>query len=183
MLREATGKGLSMQERARLAAPAAMMPVLFGLHALMSELRDEAFRSDESRDEETESQKFFKWMDRAGFFGPLSPILNLLGLSSRYQNSAVDLAIGPDLGAAGRAIDTMVKAATANNPKTNSTERATVKAIYDLGLEPGMNWILSRMGPGGVPVKAAITQIVGHHTPRDALIDTLAGPDKRGTVR
>lgn len=64
-----TEKGLSWDDRARLMAPAMMLPVLYGFQAAISELRDEMTMDPERRAKETQHQKYFKWASRAGMFG------------------------------------------------------------------------------------------------------------------
>ncbi|MEP3483320.1 MAG: hypothetical protein ABJP25_02820 [Sneathiella sp.] len=182
--RAVTEKGLSMQDRARLAAPAMMLPILYGFQAAISEIRDELTMDPERRAKETGAQKAFKWASRTGMFGSADPWLNMLEASSRYQRGAADSLAGPGLGTVAKGIDASVAILGHNSPNTNTQERKAMRALYDVGIEPLFNYIVSnRVGPAsGIVTKtgaAALTQLTGSGRTREQFISEVAGPHKK----
>ena len=67
-------KDLSMQDRARLLAPAMMLSVLFAFQSAISEIRDELTVEKERRVKETGLSKFIKWMFCSDMFGVADPL-------------------------------------------------------------------------------------------------------------
>jgi hypothetical protein len=177
--RAATEGGLTMQERARLMAPAMMLPVLLGFQAAISELRDELTMDPERRKNETESQKVFKWMSRSGMFGAMDPWLNMFKAASRYQRGAMESLAGPGVGAVGTGVDALIAVIFANSNTTNTQERKAWRALYNVGIEPLANYAMSRFFPGGIITKAgkaAFTQWIGSGHSREDFLTSMAGP-------
>ena len=72
--RTVSEKDLSMQDRARLLAPAMMLSVLFAFQSAISEIRDELTIENERRDKETGLSKSIKWMSCSDMFGAVDPL-------------------------------------------------------------------------------------------------------------
>ena len=179
-----TERGLSVPDRARLVAPALMLPVLFAFQAAISEIRDELTMDEERRKKETGTTRLLKWASRTGLFGAADPYVNLVQASSRYNRSAVDSLIGPGLGAAGKAADATLAVTLNDSPTTNTQERKMMRAFYDVALEPMLNYQLSqRIGPAAGPIAratgAALTQIAGAGKTKEVFLSATAGPYKK----
>ena len=182
--RAVSEKDLSMQDRARLLAPAMMLPVLYAFQAAISEIRDELTMEDERRDKETGLSKSIKWMSRSGMFGAADPLVNMAVSNARYNRSAADSMLGPGLGATSKTIDTGLAVLLGNSPNTNTQERKFVRNFYDVLLEPSLNYLISKkLGPAAGPISkltgAAITQLAGSGKVKEMVLSATAGPYKK----
>ena len=182
--RAASEKDLSMQDRAKLLAPAMMLPVLYAFQAAISEIRDELTMEDERRDKETGLSKSIKWMSRSGMFGAADPLVNMAGSNARYNRSAADSMLGPGLGATSKTIDTGLAVVLGNSANTNTQERKFVRNFYDVLLEPSLNYLISKkLGPAAGPISkmtgAAITQLAGSGKVKEMVLSATAGPYKK----
>ena len=72
--RTVSEKDLSMQDRARLLAPAMMLSVLFAFQSAISEIRDELTMENVRRDKEIGLSKSIKWMSCSDMFGAVDPL-------------------------------------------------------------------------------------------------------------
>jgi len=182
--RAVSEKDLSMQDRAKLLAPAMMLPVLYAFQAAISEIRDELTMEDERRDKETGLSKSIKWMSRSGMFGAADPLVNMAVSNARYNRSAADSMLGPGLGATSKTIDTGLAVLLGNSPNTNTQERKFVRNFYDVLLEPSLNYMISKkLGPAAGPISkltgAAITQLAGSGKVKEMVLSATAGPYKK----
>lgn len=136
------GNGLTASDRMMLLAPMAGLAVLAAAQFGMSNVRDVVFNR-QAKQERPPFVTTVLAMDRAGLFGNLSPLVNLV-TSAKYERDASGSMIGPYLG-------TMLRQAGdiglgtipqdmggPNSPNTNNAEWAAVRSAWSLVAAPAM---------------------------------------------
>lgn len=113
-------------------------------------------------------------LSRSGVMGRMDPALNIL-TGVKYGKDVATSAFGPGLGQAAGAIQTLIEAQTRNSPRTNNAERKVARAVYDVGIEPAGNYLLSMLP---LPVGAIATQALGHGSTKEAFVSSWAGPEQ-----
>lgn len=161
-------------ERARMVAPAMLMPVLVGVAYAIGEARDELLGDPKRRAQETGSQKALKAISRGAPIAPIDPLINWI-TSARYQRGAVDSFAGPLPSRIGQGLDAAAALYNENDPKSNKAERRAARAVYDLVIEPGANLLLSAAPVA--PLSAIATQAAGATSVREAFVSAVAGED------
>jgi len=179
--RALTGADYTALERAKMAAPFIMMPLLAAIQGLVGEARDALF-ADPDRELET-WQKITRAFSRGIPVAPVDPWLNVFA-GAKFQRSATETLAGPVLGIAGRSIDAYVDYVMRNSEYTNTQERALQKAIYDIMLEPGGAILLSFAfaNAHSLPLQlgyAAARQALGSGQIREEYVDAVAGEKTR----
>lgn len=129
-----TAAAVKERDPTKLAA-ASGLAVLVGMQYLNDTyLRPAIFGSNYDFASETPLQAGVRTIDRAGILGPLSPVWNAFH-PTKYNKGPVAALAGPIFG---RLEDPykVGKWAVADNPNTNSDERAAAGALYDAVIEP-----------------------------------------------
>lgn len=173
-----TEKDLTLADRARLMWPMAMMPILAVAQYGVGEVRDKYLGDPVRRREEDMLDKIFKASSRAGLTGITDPFVNLV-TGTRYGRDVVTSLVGPGLGAASSGLQATIDMVFHNSDQTNATERRSAKALYDLGIEPLTNLLITA-APGGSLIAAGTTQAVGSGWTREQFITALAGEKSSG---
>lgn len=170
----ATGSGYTAIERARMVAPMMISPLLIAAAYAIGEGRDELLGDPNRRREETEREKWIKAASRGMPIAPLDPIINFI-TSAKYQRGAAQSFAGPVAGVAAIGIDAARDYFFNNAEKTNTQERAALRATWDIFIEPAVN--LALFAAPVSPFSAAVTQAAGSGNVREELFITpLAGP-------
>lgn len=179
LLKEAAkGTDYTALERAQMAMPTLMLPLVAGFAAAIGEARDAAFGDPERREKETTTEKVIKAVSRGTPVAPLDPWLNIWS-SARYNRSFAESASGPVLGTLARAADAARDLFFKNSEKTNTSERRALKAVWDIFIEPSINLAL-HFSPLGKAVNAVATQVAGSGQVREkALLEPAAGERKK----
>lgn len=178
MKEAATGADYTALERAQMAMPTLMMPLLAGFAFAIGEARDAAFGDPERREKETGTEKAIKAASRGAPIAPLDPWLNIW-TSARYNRSFAESAAGPVLGSFARAADAARDLFAKNSDKTNTTERRALRAVWDIFIEPSINLAL-HFSPFGMAANAAATQLAGAGQVKEkAFVEPLAGERKK----
>lgn len=181
--------GYSFAERARMAAPMAMMPLLAGAAFAIGEARDALLGDPNRRMDEEGIDKALKAASRGAPIAPIDPLLNWIS-AARYRRGAAESFAGPVIGKAARGLDAARDYAAKNADSTNTQERRVATELYDLVIEPTANLLLTA-APGtplGKMVSVLGTQAAGAGGVREAFVEEVAGPrdprtipkDKRG---
>lgn len=175
----ATGKGLTVQDRLALAAPAFLLPSLFlvqlGLGSLRQELlEDPARKKKEPKDtyDAVVNSPYAKAASRAGYFGIADPLVNL-ATGVRYQRDPATGASGPIFGELSSGLASFVNLLVNNSENTNTAERNAARSLYNLGVMPVLNGVMSIV-PGKALGVAGI-QAVSRPATRDAFVSAIAG--------
>lgn len=165
-----------------LLYPAFGMAGLFAAHTVINNVLRQAIFGG-GREDDEEEITFVDWieaLDRAGMFGPASPLLNAIwGL--KYRRGTMESLAGPVIGRPLDLVDKTVGLATdANSKNTNTAERAAAGALYDIILEPAVEaYGISRFG---APIAGGIVWGTGNReggmfpADRDAFVEAVAGP-------
>lgn len=168
-----TEKDLTVAERIAFLGPASGAAMLLPMALAIGEVRDAVFGDPVRREQETGQEKALKAISRSGLFGAFDPYVNLI-TGARYNRSMAQSLIGPLLGRLSDTGDTTLRSMVRNSDNTNTQERALVKSIYDMGIEPTINMMLTKYGLGFAP--AAVTQAAGAGWTRETFITFFAGP-------
>lgn len=176
------GKGYSMQDRARLLAPALGLGVLTAAQSQVSEFREMLLNPGAS-DEKSKTQKVIQNLSRAGAFGNLDPLINV-AMSARYNRDLTSTLTGPYLTAY---LDSVAKMTVGlipkewggpNTPNTNNAEWQAAKAAYEMIAAPSIAAAASYL-PGGpilrVGYGAGIITATGPSASR-GFADKMVGP-------
>lgn len=177
-----TQSDLSKADKAKIAGSAlAMMTTLPALQLLIGEGRDTLFGDPTKTEPKGTLEKIMLAASRSGLIGKVDPLVNLV-TGVRYGRDLATSAAGPSLGRALTGGQTAIEIATRNSERTNTAERKLAKQAYDLIVEPGANYLLSRFAPGGSLTAAAARQAIGSGTVREkGFVEPLLGPpQKRG---
>lgn len=102
-------------------------------------LRPALFGSNYDFSTETPTETSLRVADRAGFLGPMSPIVNAFK-GIKYQRDLAESMSGPVIGSALNAAQKIATPLVGNNsPETNTAERNAAAALYDTVLEPAID--------------------------------------------
>jgi hypothetical protein len=154
----ATGKGYTLQDRARLAAPAVAFMALAAAQMTVSQDRDAVF-NPQALDERSDLTQTIVNLDRAGIFGTASPIVNMV-ISARYERDLSSLATGPYLAFYLENIGKLTlgllpeDVGGSNTGRTNNAEWRSVRAAYSAVAAPAIAGALA-LAPGGPAMQAA----------------------------
>jgi hypothetical protein len=173
----ASGKGYTMADRIAFLGPALALPLMVAVAGGMWELRDEVlFKRPDAKKQEP-WQDALKVASASGLFGAFDPYLNMF-LSLRYRKDPANALSGPLLSEIFATIKTMGEYTFNNSPRTNSAERAAAKDVYDMGVKPAANGLVS-LAPLPALVRYGIIQTVGHPETREAFVSGIAGKERR----
>jgi hypothetical protein len=134
------GSGMSLQERATLLIPTAGLMMLAAAQFGQSKVRDAIFNR-QAKQERPPFVDTVLALDRAGLFGNLSPLVNLV-TSARYERDASGAMVGPYVGnmlrqAGDIALGPIPQGIGGpNSPNTNNAEWAAVRAGWSLIVAP-----------------------------------------------
>lgn len=184
-----TDKELSIMEKARVTAPVlALMPLLYGMQALLDYPREAIVGMSEDRKKPERPvvvggveipQSILKALSRSGLTGKLDPLLNML-TGAKYGRDIATSALGPVMGSmVGSAVDVGVNAIVRNSDKTNTTERKVADTIYNTAIEPMVNLALTYVQPHAFWAVAGARQFFGAPRVRQEFTDAVAGEPKK----
>lgn len=146
------GKGYTLEDRARLLAPAIALATLTAAQGQVSEFRDMLLNPG-AREERTDREQLMMNLSRAGAFGNADPFINV-AMSLRYSRDFTSMLTGPYLTAY---LDSLGKAAGLmpgiNSPNTNNAEWQAAKAAYEALAAPLIAAAAS-YAPGGPILRA-----------------------------
>jgi len=164
-----------------LLYPAFGMAALFAMHTLINQpLRQALFGGGREEDEEgIQWLDVMEALDRAGFFGAASPLLNAVwGL--KYRRGTMESLVGPTVGRPFELVDKTLGVVGGNNsPNTNTAERAAAAAVYDMVIEPALEaYAVTRLRGVSAPIVWGTGNREGGLVPpdRDIFIEAVAGP-------
>lgn len=173
-----TDKDLTISEKARIAAPVlGMMPVLWAMQGIVSEGREALFGDPNRTTPRTSTDKALLWLSRAGLSGKLDPFLNMRE-GVRYSRDLATTALGPVIGRAFQAAQTVIEYDVHNSERTNAAERKLAKTAYDMGVEPAVNYLLNSFGGGNVAAAIA-RQYAGSGHAKELFASALANPPEK----
>jgi hypothetical protein len=170
-----TQRGLTLADRGRLLMPLAMMPMLAGVQLVAGEARD-AVLGDPNRRKETDGDKGMKAVSRAGLLGVFDPLFNVV-TGTRYNRDIATSLVGPAFGNLANAVQAGIELNTRNSDNTNTAERKVAKALYDIGIEPALNLLLTA-APAGSVLAPLLTQAAGSGQAREAFVSSVAGKQR-----
>jgi len=175
--------GYTLSERARMAAPMAMMPLLAGAAFAIGEARDALLGDPNRRMEEEGIDKALKAASRGAPVAPLDPLLNYIS-AARYRRGFAESFSGPYLGKISRGLDAARDYALKNSDSTNTQERRLAGEVWDLVIEPTANLLLTATPATtlGRAIAAAGTQAAGAGGVRDEFVEAVAGPRDPRTI-
>lgn len=176
------GKGYTLEDRARLLAPAVALGVLTAAQSEVSELRDQLL-SPQAYAQRTKAQQLVTNLSRSGAFGNADPFINI-AMSARYNRDLTSTLTGPYLTAY---LDSISKLTIGlipkslggpNTPNTNNAEWQAAKAGYDMVVAPSIAAAAS-YAPGGPILRLGYgAGMVAASSPgaSAAFADKVAGP-------
>ena len=179
---DAFGANMTAGERAALLVPIGGLIALSAAQMGMSNVRDAIFNR-QAKQERPPFISMLLALDRAGMFGNLSPLVNLV-TSAKYERDASGALAGPYVG-------TMLRQAGdlgpgllpqsmggPNSPNTNNAEWAAVRAAWGLIAAPTAVAVLaaSPMPAWLKPVAGAGAMYVGSSDMSRTVATTVAGP-------
>jgi hypothetical protein len=156
----AFGSGLSPADRLTLLAPVAGLAVLATAQFGMSKARDEVFNRQVKRERSPEVNAILG-LDRAGLFGNLSPLVNML-TSAKYERDASGALVGAYLGNLLRQVGDIgpgqipQSLGGPNSPRTNNAEWSAARAAWGALAAPAMVMALA-----AAPVPAWAKPVAG----------------------
>jgi hypothetical protein len=166
-------KAIRDKDPSLMAGAAIGMPVMFAITAAVEEhVRPALFGKSPRAKEETPVQTALKVVDRAGWTGILSPIINAVtGL--KYERDLATSGLGPALGSmaegAGSVLGLAPKAWGGRNVDTTDTaEHKAIRTAYRLVIEPVAD-ALAVAGAGGAARSAGVYAL-GHRRDEDAFV-------------
>ncbi|MEO8722008.1 MAG: hypothetical protein ABI395_00575, partial [Sphingobium sp.] len=166
-----------------LLLPAAMLPIM-GVFQYYNDthLRPYLYGSNYDFSTETPTETAIRVADRAGFTGPLSPILNAFK-GIKYRRSLAESMSGPVIGTAVSSAEKIATPFIGNNsPDTNTAERNAAAALYEAVVEPVIDATAAKYLKG-IPRTATIMGTGnkrGGALPgdKDAFTDFVGGPEE-----
>jgi hypothetical protein len=176
------GNGLSAADRMALLVPLAGMGVLAAAQMGMSAVRDQVFNR-QAKQERPPFVDVVLGMDRAGLFGNLSPLVNLV-TSAKYERDASGALAGAYLGnmlrqAGDIGLGTIPQdMGGPNSPRTNNAEWAATRSAWGLVAAPAMVGMLAAapIPAWAKPIAGAGAMYVGSSDMSRTVADTVAGP-------
>ncbi len=172
----ATGKGYSLQDRLRLAAPMMMLPTMYLLGSAYSELRDELFPPAKKR---TAREKTGEHLSKSGLTGNFDPLIQAISGNAGYGKSLADFLIGPTLKNVTDAATGAISAAKAPfDHGKNSNKRKAAQTFYSMVAAPAISGAVATYSPYAIPAFAAI-QAMNSPQLRNKFVDTIAGKKKQ----
>jgi len=167
-----------------LLYPAFGMAALLVAHTVINQPLREAILGGGREDDEEgiQWQDAMEALDRAGFFGAASPLINAIwGL--KYRRGVAESLMGPTVGRPADLADKTIGLFTeANSEKTNTAERAAAAAIYDIVLEPAVEaYGVTRLRGVSAPIVWGTGNREGGIVPpdRDIFVEAVAGPKEK----
>ena len=173
--RAATESDLSVMDRAALAAPLLLTPILLGaLQYGLGELRDEALDSDVKKKMSPE-RRAARALSRTGFYGQLDPWINLLtGL--KYRREPATTLSGPVFGGFFYTFASIANLSISNSKNTNTQERKAAQQFWRTVAKPTMSALFTAM-PGSL--KVPLIQAISHPQIEEEFIQSVAGKKKK----
>lgn len=185
-----TSKAAIRDRDIMMAAPAAGLAALVAFQYYNDTyIRPYFFGSNYDFDNETTFDATMRTLDRSGMFGPASrPINAMMGL--RYRRGLVESLVGPAIGRPADVVGKVGNYLLNDNPNTNTHERAAVKAIYEMVVEPAIDAGAARYVTNPF-ARSAIILPTGSQSEGllglgdvEGFTDAIAGPeDPRNEVR
>jgi hypothetical protein len=185
------GNGMTAGERLTLMVPLAGMGMLAAAQMAMSEARDAAFNRQAAR-ERPPFVDTVLGMDRAGMFGNLSPLVNMV-TSAKYERDASGALAGAYLGNMARQVADMTtgrlpeELGGRNSPNTNNAEWAAARAGWGLIAAPAMVGALAAapIPAWAKPIAGGAAMYVGSSDMSRTVATAVAGerPPPRGAPR
>lgn len=161
--------------------PAAGLTALLGFTYAQEELRRNVFGSNYDFEHETPIQFGMRIADRAGMFGGLSPVVNAFE-GVKYQRSVAAGFTGPAIGPPIDLLEKGVALHERNSENTNSAERNFAGAVYDVAINPAINFVAANMAGKAAVAGSAIILGKGRNEKgllpdvRGGFVDEMAGP-------
>lgn len=180
--RQARLAGEAVKERdPRMLASASGLMVLAGLtYVNDTYLRPGLFGSKYDFDGETSIDTALRVADRAGVLGPASQLVNMFK-GFKYQREPTSALAGPIVGRVADGVYRGGKLAFYNNPETDTDERNAAGALYDLVVEPAIDFGALRYLRQ--PLRTPAVVATGNRNSngvapgdREAFQDAVAGP-------
>jgi hypothetical protein len=173
--RAVTESGLSVTDRAALAAPLILTPIIIGaLQYGLGDLKDKLLNS-ETKEKMSPERQMARALSRTGYYGQLDPWVNLFtGL--KYRKDPATVLAGPVFGGLFDTFAAFANLSINNSDKTNTQERQATKQFWRVIAKPMMVGIFSAM-PG--PMKVALIQAVSHPQTEEEFIKSVAGKKKK----
>lgn len=173
--RAATGKGLSISNRAAMAAPIILAPVILGaLQVGLGELRDKVL-DYETRRKKSDKEKVARALSRTGYYGQLDPWVNLFA-SLKYRREPATVLSGPIFGGLMDTFAGFANIYISNSAKTNTQERKAAKQFWRSFVKPALMTTFSA-APGAL--KVPMIQLIGHPQAEEEFVKKVAGRKKR----
>jgi hypothetical protein len=173
--RAATEKDLTIGNRAALAAPMILTPIILGaLQYGLGDLRDKVLDS-ETKKKMSKERQGFRALSRTGYYGQLDPWVNLFA-GLRYRRDPATTLSGPIFGGVFDTFASLVNLAANNSKNTNTQERNAAKQAWRQFVKPSMMTMFSAM-PG--PLKVPLIQMMGHPQIEEEFIQAVAGKKRK----
>lgn len=173
--RAITESGLSVTDRAALAAPLILTPIIIGAFQYgLGDLRDKLLNS-ETKEKMSPERQVARALSRTGYYGQLDPWVNLFtGL--KYRKDPATVLAGPVFGGLFDTFAAFANLSMNNSDKTNTQERQATKQFWRVIAKPMMVGIFSAI-PG--PMKVPLIQAVSHPQTEEEFIKSVAGKKKK----
>ncbi len=173
--RAATESGLTPANRAALAAPLILTPIILGaLQYGLGDLRDEILDS-ETKKKMSDERKVARALSRTGYYGQLDPWVNLFA-GLKYQREPATTLAGPVFGGVLDTFAAMANLAIGNSEKTNTQERKAAQQFWRTAAKPMMVATFTAM-PG--MMKVPLIQMISHPQIEEEFIQSVAGRKKK----
>lgn len=164
-----------------LLLPAAALPIMAVFQYFNDTyLRTALYGSNYDFSTETPTETALRVADRAGFTGPLSPVINAFK-GIKYRRSLAETAAGTVIGSGLNSASKIIEPFVGNNsPDTNTAERNSAAALYDAVVEPVIDATASKYLKG-IP-RTAVVMGTGNKRggilpgDKDAFTDAVGGP-------
>lgn len=173
--RAVTESGLSVTDRAALAAPLILTPIIIGaLQYGLGDLRDKLLNS-ETKEKMSPERQIARALSRTGYYGQLDPWVNLFA-GLKYRKDPATVLAGPVFGGLFDTFAAFANLSMNNSDKTNTQERQATKQFWRVIAKPMMVGIFSAI-PG--PMKVPLIQAVSHPQTEEEFIKSIAGKKKK----
>jgi len=173
--RAVTEKGLSAADRAVMAAPLILTPIILGaLQYGLGELRDKALDYETKR-KQTDAERMARAISRTGYYGQLDPWINLFA-SLKYQREPATVLAGPIFGGLLDTLAAFANLKISNSENTNTQERQAAKQLWRVGIKPSLMAMATAM-PGNMGI--VLIQMIGHPQTEEEFVKKAAGKKKQ----
>lgn len=169
------GKDYTFADRYALFPSTLAYMLTLAVAAGVNRLRDNVLFPWEGYDDQEEWQKIFSDISRAGYFGGLDQVINIV-TGAKYRREPATIAAGPLIGGWSELFMNAVGYFTHNSDKTNTAERNTAKSFYKSVAQPFLTLMALRM-PAYVGVPAI--QLIAHPKTKEAFMTGVGGEDNR----